>query len=73
MSFKVAAVAVGLLSIGCTSVRGRMSCETNLSDMGFVECEAPRVSACGVTLLNCEDGASYFCVNEVVCENKGNK
>ena len=73
MNFKVVAVAAGLLTVGCASVGGRMTCETTLSDMGFVECDSPVVSACGVTLLNCEDGASYFCVNDVVCENKGSK
>lgn len=73
MNFKVVAVVFGLLTVGCVSVKDRMSCENTLSDMGFVECDSPKVSACGVTLLNCEDGASYFCVNEVVCENKGSK
>lgn len=67
MSFKVGAVIFLALS-GC--VTARSSCQTDASDMGFVECDSPIVSACGVTLLNCEDGVSYYCVPEAICENK---
>ena len=44
---------------------------TNLSfEIGYVLCKEIYLTPCGVTLRQCSEGSSYYCLHDVVCKPK---
>lgn len=74
MSCSRAVLILAVVASGCVSLprkkAGRAVCQTSMSDMGPIECDTPVLSGCGVSLFNCLDGATYLCMDEVVCDSE---